>query len=217
MLAFRFISKITFVFMAMAVIVAAQISQELPSGPFPSTTPSVSQSQNLGEAIQDVVQQSTSYVTSFLSIIVFGDNSVGNSVLPLADVLFYIFGLVLLLLQNLGALGLLGPAGLLSSLLSGLSGGLPNDQSTILQIVNVTEPIITAYANAIARLPEIATSSNAPLNLSTLDPALTRGFNRLAQNMPQILNQLADITGLKEPNESMIRIGDAIQQVVRVL
>jgi hypothetical protein len=73
----------------------------------------------LGEILRAVLSQ---LVIPILYIVLFGDNTVDGAVIPLTNVLCYILGLVLLLLQNIRALGLLGPGGLLASLLTGVTG-----------------------------------------------------------------------------------------------
>ncbi|KAG6370497.1 hypothetical protein JVT61DRAFT_11385 [Boletus reticuloceps] len=60
-------------------------------------------------------------LTTLLSLVLFGDNLAAGGVISLINVFTYLVGLVLLLLQHLGALGILGPGGLLSSLLGTLT------------------------------------------------------------------------------------------------
>ena len=62
-------------------------------------------------------------IIPILSILLFGNNSVEGAVIPLANTLCYILGLVLLLLQKLGLLGALGPNSLLANLLTGITSG----------------------------------------------------------------------------------------------
>ena len=75
----------------------------------------------LGELLRALLSQ---LVMPILMIVLAGNNTVQGAVIPLAGILCYIVGLILLLLQNIGALGLLGPGGLLQNLLGALTGGL---------------------------------------------------------------------------------------------
>lgn len=62
-------------------------------------------------------------IIPILVILLFGNNSVEGAVIPLANTLCYILGLVLLLLQKIGLLGALGPNSLLANLLTGITSG----------------------------------------------------------------------------------------------
>ena len=78
---------------------------------------------DIGSILGEIVNQLLSNLVSILALVLTGNNTVQGSVLPLTEVLCYILGLVLLLLQNIGALGVLGPNGLLVKILSGLAMG----------------------------------------------------------------------------------------------
>ena len=78
---------------------------------------------DIGSILGEIVNQLLSNLVSILALVLTGNNTVQGSVLPLTEVLCYILGLVLLLLQNIGALGVLGPKGLLVKILSGLAMG----------------------------------------------------------------------------------------------
>ena len=58
-------------------------------------------------------------VMPILQIVLTGNNTVEGAVIPLANILCYILGIVLLLLRSLGLLGLLGFNGLLQNILGG--------------------------------------------------------------------------------------------------
>lgn len=74
----------------------------------------------LGELLRALLSQ---LIVPVLLIVLAGNNTVEGAIVPLLNVLCYIVGLILLLLQSLGALGLLGPQGLLQNLLGTLTGG----------------------------------------------------------------------------------------------
>lgn len=59
-------------------------------------------------------------VMPILQIVLVGNNTVEGAVIPLANILCYVVGILLLVLRSLRLLGLLGMNGLLQNILGGL-------------------------------------------------------------------------------------------------
>lgn len=59
-------------------------------------------------------------VMPILQIVLTGNNTLEGAVIPLANILCFVLGIVLLVLRSIGALGLLGMNGLLQNILGGL-------------------------------------------------------------------------------------------------
>ncbi|KAJ3569168.1 hypothetical protein NP233_g5236 [Leucocoprinus birnbaumii] len=92
----------------------------------------------------------------------------------------------------------------------------PSNTLITLQLLNVTEPIVTAVANAILQIPKIAAPTSGLPSSALLDQALKGNMTEFVHNMPKILDMMTHMTGLSEPTDSMLKIVDAIKKVEAV-